>query len=101
MANGRDSFLPRPYEQPGIALFVDGFALQIHNIVVFKNIFTGTKVDCFNLALRAFDGFRNHTCLNRHIFRHISALHHGRHPIHAIAPEQAHEIIFQRQIELC
>ena len=42
--------------QDGVALLVDGLALQVHDVVVFKDVLTRGEVHALNLALRALDG---------------------------------------------
>jgi len=57
-------------------------------------------VHAFNLALRGFDCLGHHRCLDRHIVGHVGLLHHGADLVHARTAEQAHKVIFERQIEL-
>jgi len=50
--------------------------------------------------LRVLDGFRNHTCLDWLVIGQLRTLHHVGDAVHAIAAESAHEVVFQREVEL-
>ena len=52
----RDAALHVLAVQDGVALLIDGLALQVHDIVVFKDVLTRCEVHAFNLALSRFDG---------------------------------------------
>ena len=54
----------------------------------------------FNLALSRFDCLGHHRCLDGHIVGHVGLLHHGADLVHARTAEQAHKIVFERQVEL-
>ena len=84
----------------GITLCIDCFTLQVHYVVVFKNMLTCSKVGCFNLTLRGFNCLRNHRCLNRHIVGHVGFFHHATNRIHARAAKQTHKVVFERKVEL-
>jgi len=78
------------------ALLIDHRALLIHHIVVFQHFFTDVKVLAFNTNLCLLDRRGNQFVFDWLIFRHIEPFHQ---PFDAIAPEAAHQIVFQRQIE--
>ena len=86
--------------QDGVALAVDGRALQVHDVVVFQHVLAGGEVHALHLALRAFDGLGNHAGLNGHVLGHVGLLHHAGDGVHAVAAEKPHEVVFQRQVEL-
>src|ERR1700722_8452246 len=54
------------------------------------------EVLAFDLLLRPLDGPADHAVLDRHAFFHPELLHQARD---AVGPENAHEIVFERQVE--
>ena len=82
-----------------IAFVVDSFALQVHDIVVFEDVLTCREVHRFNLALGVSIAFETME-LGWLIFGKMRFLHHVRDRIHLRSAEQAHEIIFEREVEL-
>ena len=86
--------------EDGVALAVDGDALQVHDVVVFEDVLTGGEVHALHLALRALDGLGHHAGLDGHVVGHLGLLHHAADGVHAVAAEQAHEVVFERQVEL-
>ena len=86
--------------QDGVAFFVDGLALQVHDVVVLEDVLTRCEVHAFDLALRGLDGLGDHGGLNGHVVGHVGLLHHGADLVHARAAEQAHKVVFERQVEL-
>ena len=75
---------------------IDGFALLVHHVVVFEQMFARFEVLRFNALLRVFNRRVNHLRLDRHVFFH-DALHHGVG--NPLLGEDAHEVVFKRQIE--
>ena len=59
-------------------------------------MFADREVLRFDLLLRPLDRARDHAVLDRHAFFHAELLHQARD---AIGPEDAHQIVFERQIE--
>ena len=53
-----------------------------------------------DLALSAFDSLGHHARLNRHVVGRAGFFHHVADGIHAIAAEQTHEVVFEREVEL-
>ncbi len=86
--------------QNGVALLVDGLALQVHHVVVFQHVLTGGEVHGLHLALSALDGLRHHGRLDGHVVFLVGLLHHVCDGVHLRTAEQAHEVVFQRQVEL-
>ena len=86
--------------QDGVALLVNHLALQVHDVVVFEDVLTRGEVHRLDLALRALDRLRYHRRLNGLVVGHVRLLHHTGDGIHAIAAEQAHEVVFEREVEL-
>ena len=54
----------------------------------------------FHLALRVLNGLRDHLVLDGHVFGDVRFLHHGGNAVQVIAAKQAHQVIFQRDVEL-
>ncbi len=86
--------------QDGVALVVDGGALQVHDVVVLEHVLSCGEVHGLHLALGALDGLGHHARLDGHVLGHVGLLHHGGDGVHAVAAEQAHEVVFQREVEL-
>ena len=75
---------------------IDRFPLLVHDIVVFQQVFADLEVAGFHLFLGSFDLARDQLALDGNAFLHPQRLHDSRD---AIAGEDAHEIVFQREIE--
>ena len=88
-------FLVEAFEQPA-AQAIDGFALLVHHVVVFEQVFAGLEVLAFDGLLRGFDAPRDHARLDRHAFFHAKPLQQVRHPL---LGEDAHQVVFEREIE--
>src|SRR5690606_28614035 len=71
-------------------------ALVIRHIVVFEQLLADVEVARLDLALRRLNGTRHHACLDGLPLGQLQAFHDGAH---AVTGEDAHERIFQRQIE--
>ena len=86
--------------QNGVAFVVDGVTLQVHDVIVFEDVFTGCEMHGFDLALSALDRLRDHARLNGHVVFGAGLFHHAGDGIHAVPSEKTHEVVFQREIEL-
>src|SRR5688572_14222502 len=75
---------------------VDALPLLVHHVVVFEQVLADGKVLRFDLLLGALDGARHHAVLDRHPFFHAETLHQAGD---AIRPEDAHQVVFERQEE--
>src|SRR5690606_7494637 len=79
-----------------VALGVDHLALLVGDVVVFQQLLADVEVAAFDLALGLLDGIGDHAVLDRLALLHAQRLHEVLHPI---GGEDAHEVVFQRQIE--
>ena len=84
-----------PFEQLA-AHAVDRLALLVHHVVVFEDVFAGGEVLGFDGLLRGRDALGDHVALDRHIFFHAEPEHQV---LHALAAEDAHQVVLQREIE--
>ena len=75
---------------------VHRLALLVHHVVVFQDVFAGGEVLRFHGLLRGRDALGDHLALDRHVFFHAEAQHQV---LHALAAEDAHQIVLQRQIK--
>src|ERR1700722_16360857 len=80
----------------GAANRVDRFALLVHHVVVFEQVFAGVEILRFDRLLRLFDAARNHFRFDGYAFGHAEAKHQR---LDALAAEDAHEIVFERKEE--
>src|SRR5919197_6347249 len=71
-------------------------ALLVHHVVVLEEMFSDREVLRLDLLLSPLDRFGYHPVLDRHAFFHAEALHETRDAIRA---EDAHQIVFEREIE--
>ena len=78
------------------ALGIDDLPLLVHHVVVFQNGLTGLEVAAFHGGLGIFDGTGQHLVLNGGVLIQIELLHHV---LDAVAAEQAHQIVLQRDVE--
>ena len=78
------------------AFFVDGLTLQIHDVVVFQDVFTHLEVAAFKTLLRGFDRIGQHFGVDRCIFVDAEGVHHAHD---AFTAEQPHQVVFERDIE--
>ena len=91
-----DVVLPLAAFENGTAQRVDGFTLLVHDVVVFEQVLTRFEVASLDLLLRALDGARDHAVFDRDALLHAEAFH----PAHqAIAAEDAHQVVFEREVE--
>ena len=75
---------------------IDGFALLVHDVVVFEDVLAGFEVLAFDGLLRGFDAAGDHAGLDGDALFHAEALEQGGDPL---AGEDAHEVVFEREIE--
>ena len=80
----------------GAANRVNRFALLVHHVVVFEQVFASVEVLRFDRLLRLFDAAGNHFRFDGHAFGHAEAKHQR---LDALAAEDAHEIVFEREEE--
>ena len=83
-----------------VALGVDDLALLVHDVVVLEHVLAGREVHRLDLALRALDRLGDEAGLDGHVVGDLRALHHPADAVHAVAAEQAHEVVLEREVEL-
>src|SRR5690606_41028393 len=66
------------------------------DVVVLEQLLADIEVASLDLALGGFDRARHHAGFDGLAFRQLQALHDGAHPI---AREDAHQRVFEREIE--
>ena len=79
-----------------LAESVDGFALLVHDVVVFEDVFPVRKVLTFNTLLRILDLLGNKSRLDGDAFFHAKALHDSGN---AFRGEYAHQVVFERDVK--
>ena len=77
-------------------LFVNVLALIVGDVVKFEQLLADVEVAPFDLALRILDSLAHPRMLNGLAFLHAELLHQ---PADALGSKDAHEIVFQRQVE--
>ena len=75
---------------------IDGLALLVHHVVVFEQALADVEVVAFDLLLRVLDGAVDDGVLDGDVLFHPQAFHQAAD---ALGPEDAHEIIFEREEE--
>ena len=75
---------------------VHGFALLIHDIVIFEQVFAGLEMLPFDGFLRGLDAAGDELGLDGHSLFHAQTLQKGRHPF---LGKDAHQVIFKSEIE--
>ena len=78
------------------ALGIDDFPLLVHDIVVFQHGFPGLEVPGLHGGLGVFNGLGEHLIFDGGVLVQVELLHHVGD---ALTAEQAHEVIFQRDVE--
>ena len=78
------------------ALAVDDIALLVHDIVVFKDAFTGLEVAALDRALRLLDGVGEHLMVKRGVLIDLHRVHKAGEPV---GTEETHDIVRQRKVE--
>src|SRR5437867_11968170 len=79
-----------------VALLVDDLALVVGDVVVLEQLLADVEVARLDLALRAFQAARDDAGLDGLAVGHLQPLHDR---LHAVAGEDAHQRVFQRQVE--
>ncbi len=79
-----------------VALLIHDPALVVGDVIVIQQMLSHIEVVRFDFTLGVFDGPVQHAGLDRFIFFHAKALHHGGH---AVRGKNSHQAIFQRDIE--
>ncbi len=82
--------------QQAVAHVVDDLALLVGDVIVFEQLLAHVEVASFDLALGFLDGVGDHAMLDGLAGFHAQRLHEVLHPI---GSEDAHEAVFQRQVE--
>ena len=75
---------------------VDVLALLVHHVVVLEQVLADGEVLRLYLLLRPFDGLGHHAVLDRHALFHAEPVHQ---PLDAVRPEDAHQVVLERQVE--
>ena len=83
--------------QHAAALGVDDLPLAVHDIIVLEDILTHLEVHPLDAGLRRLNGIGEELGLDGHIFIDAHAVHQC---LQALAAEQTHEVILQRDDEL-
>ena len=76
-----------------LALAKNSLALVIHHVVIFEDVLANVEVARLNLLLRGFQRFVDPRVSDRFAFLQAKLLEHG---VHALRPENPHEIIIER-----
>ena len=71
---------------------VDRFPLDVHDIIIFEQSLTDTKVVFFNFFLRTLDRLGHHRMLDHFSILMTHAVHHLGDPLRM---EEPHEVVFQ------
>ncbi len=79
-----------------VALLVDHLALVVGDVVVLQQLLAHVEVARLDLALRAFQAAADDAGLDGLALGHLQALHDR---LDAVAREDAHQRVFQRQVE--
>ena len=79
-----------------VPLFVNDFALFVHNVVVIQYVFADCEVAAFNHFLRAFDLFAYYAVGDCHIF--VDVKHFG-YALKFLAAEYSRDVVLKRYIE--
>src|SRR3989344_4410428 len=80
------------------APFINGFSVEIHDIVIFQNMFARVKIKTFYASLGGFERASDHAVFYRFVFGYAESTHHFFHHIRGKNP---HEVVFQRYKKLC
>ena len=84
-----------------VALGVDDLALLVHDVVVLEDVLSCGEVHRLDLALRALDGLADQARLDGHVVGDVVRFAmNDADAVHAVAAEQAHEVVFEREVEL-
>ena len=75
---------------------INGLPLLVHHVVIFQNVFARLEVLRFHRFLRGLDAAGNQARLDGNALFHSQPLQQLRYPG---AREDAHQVIFKREIE--
>ena len=78
-------------------LFENLFALIIHDVIIFQQVFANIEITLLDANLRAFNRFGHETAGNIFAFFHT---HFSKHIFKTVTAKNPHKIIFCREIEL-
>ena len=78
------------------SLAEDRLTLIVHHVIEFQEVLADIKVPRLNFGLRFFNRLIHPGMNNRFAFVQAQLLQHRIHPL---GPENAHQIVFQRQVE--
>ena len=78
------------------ALAIDDLALLVHHVVVLQHVLADLEVAAFQLFLGAFQRVGDHAVLDGRVLVDLEGVHQAGD---AVAAEQAHQVIFQAQVE--
>ena len=78
------------------ALAVDDLTLLVHHVVVLQHVLADLEVAAFQLFLGAFQRVGDHAVLDGRVLVDLEGIHQAGD---AVAAEQAHQVIFQAQVE--
>ena len=78
------------------ALLVDHAPLLVHDLVVLQHVLAAHEVELFDLLLGVLDDPAQHLGLDRLALARPQAVEHA---VHAVAGEQADQVVFGRQVE--
>ena len=84
------------FEHQLAAEAVDGFALFVHHVIVFKNVFACLEVAGLDGLLRSFDLLRNCPRFDSDTLFHSEPFHHRTD---LVTGKDTHQVVFQRQNE--
>ena len=88
-------FLIRAFENCA-ARGINRFALLVHHVVVFEQMFSRFEVLCFDGLLRVLDSLADQPRFDRNAFRHAQPVHQR---LHALAAENPQQIVLERKEE--
>ena len=77
-------------------MLVNHLTLLVHDVVVLQQLFPDVEVVGLDLLLGVGDGPSDHAVLDRDAFFHAELEHQLGDPL---GGENAHQVVFQRQIE--
>src|SRR3989338_7761272 len=77
---------------------LDALPLQIEHVVVREHVFACIEINLFDTCLRLLERARNHRILYRLVLGNLERSHHA---LNRIGRKNAHEMIFERYVELC
>ena len=97
MAQVRDGLVDVLLGHDADALVEDDLALVVHHVVVLKDLLADVEVARLDLFLSHFKRLVHPRMGDRLAFLEAQRL---QHRIHALRPEDAHQVVFERQVEL-